>query len=58
MGLTKRGGYENETLSISSVAVNQTDKFTWSENSEFVQLVIPTSVIQHNKVSEARAQHK
>ncbi|XP_042561565.1 uncharacterized protein C1orf127 homolog isoform X2 [Clupea harengus] len=49
MGLTKRGGYENETLSISSVAVNQTDKFTWSENSEFVQLVIPTSVIQHNK---------
>ncbi|KAL2103547.1 hypothetical protein ACEWY4_000415 [Coilia grayii] len=49
MGLTRRGGYENDTLSVSSVLVNQTDKFTWSENSDFVQLVIPTSAIQHNK---------
>ncbi|XP_062398030.1 uncharacterized protein C1orf127 homolog [Sardina pilchardus] len=49
MGLTKRGGYENETLTISSVVVRQTDTFTWTENSDFVQLVIPTSVIQRKK---------
>ncbi|XP_063063700.1 uncharacterized protein C1orf127 homolog isoform X1 [Engraulis encrasicolus] len=50
MGLTKRGGYENDTLSVSSVVVNQTDKFSWSENSDFVQLVIHTSAIQHHKI--------
>lgn len=53
MGLTKRGGYENETLSISSVVVQQTDKFTWSESSDFVQLVIPTVAIQNSRVSVA-----
>ncbi|XP_028849290.1 ciliated left-right organizer protein containing ZP-N domains homolog [Denticeps clupeoides] len=49
MGLTKRGGYDNETLSVRSVSVNQTDNFTWSENLDFVQLVIPTSLIQQEK---------
>lgn len=51
MGLTKRGGYQNETLSVSSVIVEQTDTFTWSETSDFVQLIIPTSHIQQKKVS-------
>ncbi|XP_051735832.1 uncharacterized protein C1orf127 homolog isoform X2 [Ctenopharyngodon idella] len=49
MGLTKRGGYQNETLSVSSVIVEQTDTFTWSETSDFVQLIIPTSHIQQKK---------
>ncbi|KAG9269728.1 hypothetical protein AMEX_G16790 [Astyanax mexicanus] len=49
MGLTKRGGYENETLSVSSVSVNQTNTFTWSETSGFVQLIIPTTLIQKIK---------
>ncbi|XP_067302066.1 uncharacterized protein C1orf127 homolog [Pseudorasbora parva] len=49
MGLTKRGGYQNETLSVSNVIVEQTDTFTWSETSDFVQLVIPTIYIQQKK---------
>ncbi|KAK7129047.1 hypothetical protein R3I94_017310 [Phoxinus phoxinus] len=49
MGLTKRGGYQNETLSVSNVIVEQTDTFTWSETCDFVQLVIPTSHIQQKK---------
>ncbi|XP_051947718.1 uncharacterized protein C1orf127 homolog [Xyrauchen texanus] len=49
MGLTKRGGYQNETLSVSSLFVKQTDNFTWSETSDFVQLIIPTSLIQQTK---------
>lgn len=50
MGLTKRGGYQNETLSVSSVMVEQTDTFSWTETTDFVQLSIPTSHIQQNKV--------
>lgn len=49
MGLTKRGGYQNETLSVSSVMVEQTDTFSWTETTDFVQLIIPTSYIQQNK---------
>ncbi|XP_076874592.1 ciliated left-right organizer protein containing ZP-N domains homolog [Brachyhypopomus gauderio] len=49
MGLTKRGGYDNETLSVSSVSVNQTSAFSWSENSGFVKLIIPTALIQKTK---------
>lgn len=49
MGLTKRGGYDNETLSISSVSINQTDTFTWSETTSFVKLIIPTALIQSTK---------
>ncbi|XP_052450030.1 uncharacterized protein C1orf127 homolog isoform X2 [Carassius gibelio] len=49
MGLTKRGGYQNETLSVSSVILEQTDTFTWSETSDFVQLIIPTSHIQQKR---------
>ncbi|XP_060749347.1 uncharacterized protein C1orf127 homolog isoform X1 [Tachysurus vachellii] len=49
MGLTKRGGYDNETLSISSVYINQTETFTWSETTSFVTLVIPTALIQKTK---------
>lgn len=52
MGLTKRGGYDNETLSVSSVSINQTDTFTWSETTSFVKLIIPTSLIQKTKVNE------
>ncbi|TSR39594.1 hypothetical protein Baya_11721 [Bagarius yarrelli] len=49
MGLTKRGGYDNETLSISSVSINQTDTFTWTETTSFVKLIIPTALIQKTK---------
>ncbi|KAK3547823.1 hypothetical protein QTP86_031980 [Hemibagrus guttatus] len=49
MGLTKRGGFDNETLSISSVSINQTDTFTWSETTSFVKLIIPTALIQRTK---------
>ncbi|XP_042569266.1 uncharacterized protein C1orf127-like [Cyprinus carpio] len=42
MGLTRRGGYQNETLSVSSVIVEQTDTFNWSETTDFVHLIIPT----------------
>ncbi|XP_029912366.1 ciliated left-right organizer protein containing ZP-N domains homolog [Myripristis murdjan] len=49
MGLTKRGSYHTETLTVSSVSVNQTDKFTVQETSEFVQLIIPTGEILQAK---------
>lgn len=52
MGLTKRGGYDNETLSISSVSINQTDTFTWSETTSFVKLIVPTALIQKTKVKK------
>ncbi|KAM9429461.1 uncharacterized protein ciroz [Salvelinus alpinus] len=45
MGLTKRGGYESDTLTVSSVSVNQTEKFTVYETHDFVQLSIPTALI-------------
>ncbi|MCJ8741525.1 hypothetical protein PDJAM_G00071630 [Pangasius djambal] len=49
MGLTKRGGYDSETLSVSSVSINQTDTFTWSETTSFVKLTVPTALIQTTK---------
>ncbi|XP_062872085.1 uncharacterized protein C1orf127 homolog [Trichomycterus rosablanca] len=49
MGLTKRGGYDNEMLSVSSVSINQTETFTWSESSSFVKLIILTALIQKTK---------
>ncbi|XP_066528465.1 uncharacterized protein C1orf127 homolog [Hoplias malabaricus] len=49
MGLTKRGGYDNETLTVISVNINQTETFTWSDTSSFVQLIIPTAFIQKTK---------
>lgn len=52
MGLTKRGGYDNETLSVSGVSINQTDTFTWSETTSFVKLIIPTALIQKTKVKK------
>ncbi|RXN11758.1 hypothetical protein ROHU_029907 [Labeo rohita] len=58
MGLTKRGGYQNETLSVSTVIVEQTDTFTWSETSDFVQLIIPTSHIQQKKHGSMRNSQK
>ncbi|XP_016112431.1 uncharacterized protein C1orf127-like isoform X2 [Sinocyclocheilus grahami] len=58
MGLTKRGGYQNETLSVSSVIVEQTDTFTWSETSDFVQLIIHTSHIQQKKECIGQAGEK
>lgn len=51
MGLTKRGSYDNEALTVSNVSVNQTDYFTVHETSEFVTLSIPTAHILHTKVS-------
>lgn len=53
MGLTKRGGYESETLTIRSVSVSQTDTFTVHETSNFVQLIIPTAHILQTKVGTA-----
>ncbi|XP_043080540.1 uncharacterized protein C1orf127 homolog isoform X2 [Puntigrus tetrazona] len=58
MGLTRRGGYQNETLSVGSVIVEQTDTFTWSETSDFVQLIIPTSHIQLKKECIGQAGEK
>ncbi|KAM9445359.1 uncharacterized protein C1orf127 [Clarias gariepinus] len=49
MGLTKRGGYDNETLSVSTMSINQTDTFTWSETTSFVKLIVPTAFIQKTK---------
>ncbi|XP_045912924.1 uncharacterized protein C1orf127 homolog [Micropterus dolomieu] len=49
MGLTKRGSYDNEALTVSNVSVNQTDYFTVHETSEFVTLIIPTAHILHTK---------
>ncbi|XP_065141646.1 uncharacterized protein ciroz [Paramisgurnus dabryanus] len=49
MGLTKRAGNLNECLTISNVIVNQTNSFTWSQTTAFVQLIIPTSHIQEKR---------
>ncbi|KAJ8371078.1 hypothetical protein SKAU_G00111060 [Synaphobranchus kaupii] len=49
MGLTRRGGYETETLSVSDVSVSQTSTFSVSESGDFVQLTIPTSHILQTK---------
>ncbi len=51
MGLTKRGSYDHEALTVSHVSVNQTDDFTVQETSEFVTLIIPTARILQTKVS-------
>lgn len=51
MGLTKRGSHDPEALTVSSVSVNQTDRFTVQETSEFVTLTIPTAQILQTKVS-------
>ncbi|XP_078144210.1 ciliated left-right organizer protein containing ZP-N domains homolog [Centroberyx gerrardi] len=53
MGLTKRGSQETETLTVSSVSVNQTDTFTVHETGEFVQLIISTAEILQTKVGAA-----
>lgn len=50
MGLTKRGSYDDEGLTVSDVSVNQTDNFTVHETSEFVTLTIPTTQILETKV--------
>ncbi|XP_026222676.1 uncharacterized protein C1orf127 homolog isoform X2 [Anabas testudineus] len=49
MGLTKRGSYDNEGLTLSNVLVNQTDDFTVHDTSGFVILVIPTDQILQTK---------
>ncbi|XP_040009319.1 uncharacterized protein C1orf127 homolog isoform X2 [Xiphias gladius] len=49
MGLTKRGSYDDEGLTVSDVSVNQTDNFTVHETSEFVTLTIPTTQILETK---------
>lgn len=54
VGLTKRGGYEKETLSISDVYVSHTNAFSVSENADFVELTIPTSHILQTKVRPLR----
>lgn len=51
VGLTKRGSHEPEALTVSSVSVNQTDRFTVQETSEFVTLTIPSAQILQTKVS-------
>ncbi|KAJ8378899.1 hypothetical protein AAFF_G00233330 [Aldrovandia affinis] len=49
MGLTKRGGYDSETLSVSDVSVTQTSSFSVSESRDFVELTIPTAHILQTK---------
>uniref|UniRef100_A0A8C4IL23 Si:ch211-129o18.4 n=1 Tax=Dicentrarchus labrax TaxID=13489 RepID=A0A8C4IL23_DICLA len=49
MGLTKRGSYDSEALTVSNVSVKQTDNFTVNETSEFVTLTIPTARILQTK---------
>ncbi|KAI3357349.1 hypothetical protein L3Q82_015781 [Scortum barcoo] len=49
MGLTKRGTFDSEALTVSNVSVNQTDNFTTHETSEFVTLIIPTAQILQTK---------
>lgn len=51
MGLTRRGTYHNEALTLSDLSVNQTVTFTVHETSEFVTLSIPTARILQTKVS-------
>lgn len=55
MGLTKRGSYDNESLTVSNVSVNQTDDFTVHDTLGFVILVIPTDQILQTKVSAGTA---
>jgi hypothetical protein len=50
MGLTKRGGYESDSLTVSSVSVNQTEKFTVYETHDFIQISVPTALILQVKV--------
>nr|XP_043893249.1 uncharacterized protein C1orf127 homolog isoform X1 [Solea senegalensis] len=49
MGLTKRGGFDSERLTVRDVSVNQTNNFTVHETGEFVSLVIPTTQILQTK---------
>nr|XP_020475664.1 uncharacterized protein C1orf127 homolog [Monopterus albus] len=49
MGLTRRGSYANEGLTVSNVSVNQTDNVTVHDMSEFVTLIIPTDQILQTK---------
>ncbi|XP_056896967.1 uncharacterized protein C1orf127 homolog isoform X3 [Takifugu flavidus] len=51
VGLTKRGSHDPEALTVSSVSVNQTDRFTVQETSQFVTLTIPSAQILQTKVS-------
>lgn len=51
MGLTKRGSNDPQALTVRSVLVNQTYRFTVQETSEFVTLTIPTAQILQTKVS-------
>ncbi|XP_023649457.2 uncharacterized protein C1orf127 homolog isoform X2 [Paramormyrops kingsleyae] len=45
MGLVKRGWLDRESLTLSGVSVSQTDAFTVSEGSDYVQLTVNTSRI-------------
>uniref|UniRef100_A0A3Q0R1V4 Si:ch211-129o18.4 n=1 Tax=Amphilophus citrinellus TaxID=61819 RepID=A0A3Q0R1V4_AMPCI len=54
MGLTRRGAYHSEALTVSDVSVNQTDAFTLHESSEFVTLSIPTTQILQTKTDDKR----
>ncbi|XP_056896969.1 uncharacterized protein C1orf127 homolog isoform X5 [Takifugu flavidus] len=49
VGLTKRGSHDPEALTVSSVSVNQTDRFTVQETSQFVTLTIPSAQILQTK---------
>ncbi|XP_029994035.1 ciliated left-right organizer protein containing ZP-N domains homolog [Sphaeramia orbicularis] len=49
MGLTKRGSYDAEQLTISNVTMNQTQNFTLDETSAFVTITVPTAQILQKK---------
>lgn len=50
MGLVKRGWLDREPLTLSAVSVSQTDAFTVSEGSDYVQLTVNTSRISTTRV--------
>ncbi|MGH0159515.1 UNVERIFIED_CONTAM: hypothetical protein FKN15_039019 [Acipenser sinensis] len=52
MGLIKRGGYDNEILTVKNIAVKQTASYSVIEDHDFVQITIPTAEILQAKKCE------
>ncbi|KAK1159534.1 mucin-5AC-like [Acipenser oxyrinchus oxyrinchus] len=52
MGLIKRGGYDNEILTVKNIAVKQTASYSVIEDHDFVQVTIPTAEILQAKKCE------
>ncbi|MGH0121712.1 UNVERIFIED_CONTAM: hypothetical protein FKN15_000184 [Acipenser sinensis] len=52
MGLIKRGGYDNEILTVKNIAVKQTASYSVIEDHDFIQVTIPTAEILQAKKCE------